>query len=143
MCNLLAFAYLMVALFEKTIEKPNCPDIHIGEISQLGKNTIANKITIQQLMSITILWMKISVSFLGLRRKNKSKEYTTSLQLNTDGEYKTDTDDDKNPESNDDENLESESSSQNHVANEAVDFEKYLLLKKPLWNTFGNAGTSH
>ncbi|UZO07185.1 uncharacterized protein OCT59_027480 [Rhizophagus irregularis] len=114
------------------------------------------------------MWPDFCWQVAQIKKKNKSKEYTISLQLRTDGEYSADTDDDKNPESSqnhkrkrrhvanedyeindyrtdtdDDENPESESYSQNHVANEAVDFEKYLLLNKPLWNTFSNAGTSH
>ncbi|PKY25222.1 hypothetical protein RhiirB3_388594 [Rhizophagus irregularis] len=57
---------------------------------------------------------------LRIKKKNKSKEYTISLQLRTDGEYRADTDDDKNPESS-----QNHKRKRRHVANEDYEINDY------------------
>ncbi|GBC44941.2 hypothetical protein GLOIN_2v1848194 [Rhizophagus irregularis DAOM 181602=DAOM 197198] len=64
--------------------------------------------------------MSISHCVLLIKKKNKSKEYTISLQLRTDGEYSADTDDDKNPESS-----QNHKRKRRHVANEDYEINDY------------------
>ncbi|POG59389.1 hypothetical protein GLOIN_2v1848194 [Rhizophagus irregularis DAOM 181602=DAOM 197198] len=66
------------------------------------------------------MWPDFCWQVAQIKKKNKSKEYTISLQLRTDGEYSADTDDDKNPESS-----QNHKRKRRHVANEDYEINDY------------------